>query len=402
MSWPMVALGDVVKVNPRLPKDTDESQLVTFLKMASVSEQGELLEQESRVLADTKKGFTYFERNDVLLAKITPCFENGKAALVSGLNTKIGFGSTEFHVIRPMEGKIDKEYLFYLVWNEQFRFLGEHAMKGAAGQQRISADFLKGLKIPLPPLETQKQIAAVLEKADQLRKDCQQMEQELKSLAQSVFIDMFGDPVTNPKGWELCSFEDLTTLVTYGLTVRPRYHEEGVPLISARELRSGVLNFSDSPKISPEDFSNLSDKGCPKKEDILFSKTGSIGHCAIVETDMDFAVTQNAARIVVNKEKCHPEFLLAFLRTDYFYNLANRSAKGNAVKDLQLGIMKKFPMYIPPVEQQLRFLEIRTLIYGNAEDAKKQKIQLEDNFNSLMQRAFKGELSLKPSKTKAA
>ena len=151
MSWPMVALGDVVKVNPRLPKDTDESQLVTFLKMASVSEQAELLEQESRVLADTKKGFTYFERNDVLLAKITPCFENGKAALVNGLNTKIGFGSTEFHVLRAMEGKIDKEYLFYLVWNEQFRFLGEHAMKGAAGQQRISADFLKGLKIPLPP-----------------------------------------------------------------------------------------------------------------------------------------------------------------------------------------------------------------------------------------------------------
>ncbi|MFA0521134.1 restriction endonuclease subunit S, partial [Vibrio sp. 10N.222.55.E8] len=214
MSWPLVNLESVAHINPRLPKGTDESQVVTFLKMASVSEGGELLEQEKRILSETKKGFTYFEKDDVLLAKITPCFENGKAALLDDLETPLGFGSTEFHVLRAAEGKLDSKYLFHLVWNEEFRFLGKHAMKGAAGQQRISTDFLKNLKIPLPPLETQKQIAAVLEKADQLRKDCQQMERELNGLAQSVFIDMFGDPVMNPKGFEVMKLKDLVSVLS--------------------------------------------------------------------------------------------------------------------------------------------------------------------------------------------
>jgi type I restriction enzyme S subunit len=294
-------------------------------------------------------------------------------------------------IIKDLQ-EVDRDYLLRCIESKSVEIIRQG--KGAT-VKGITLDILKNLDIPLPPLETQKQIAAVLEKADQLRKDCKQMEQELNSLAQSVFIDMFGDPVTNPKGWEECTLEDLTIMVTYGLTVRPKYHEEGVPLISARELRSGTVNFSGSPKISKEDFDRLSDKGCPKKDDILFSKTGSIGHCAIVESSQEFAVSQNAARIVVNKEKCHPKFILAFLRTDYFYNLANRSAKGNAVKDLQLGIMKKFPMYIPPLEQQLKFIEMRSLLYKIIEDTKNQGLQLEDNFNSLMQKAFKGELKLK-------
>ncbi|TKF91079.1 restriction endonuclease, partial [Vibrio sp. F13] len=83
-----------------------------------MSEGGELLEQEKRILSETKKGFTYFEKDDVLLAKITPCFENGKAALLDDLETQLGFGSTEFHVLRAVEGKLDSKYLFHLVWNE--------------------------------------------------------------------------------------------------------------------------------------------------------------------------------------------------------------------------------------------------------------------------------------------
>src|SRR5690606_38306636 len=160
--------------------------------MAAISETGKITGGESRVLAETKKGFTYFERGDVLLAKITPCFENGKAVLLDELKTEIGFGSTEFHVLRPDPERLDAKYLFYLVWNDQFRHAGEKNMTGSAGQKRVPAQFLKGFCVPLPPLETQKQIAAILEKADQLRNDCQQMERELNNLAQSVFMDMFG------------------------------------------------------------------------------------------------------------------------------------------------------------------------------------------------------------------
>ncbi len=124
--------------------------------MSSVSEKGKILDQELRVLSETKKGFTYFERGDILLAKITPCFENGKAVFTSELKNLIGYGSTEFHVLRPIQGISDGKYLFYLVWNDSFRHYGQHAMKGAAGQKRISSDFLKNYKIPLPPTRTTK------------------------------------------------------------------------------------------------------------------------------------------------------------------------------------------------------------------------------------------------------
>ena len=136
MSWPLVALNDVVEINPSLPKEIDASQQVSFLGMASVSEQGTILSQESRILSETRKGFTYFERGDVLLAKITPCFENGKAILVSDLQHPIGYGSTEFHVLRSKIGFLDSKYLFFMVWNDRFRFLGEKAMRGAAGQKK--------------------------------------------------------------------------------------------------------------------------------------------------------------------------------------------------------------------------------------------------------------------------
>lgn len=132
MSWPQVKLGTVAQVNPRLPSGADESQDVSFVGMAAVSEGGTLLHEEKRRLADTKKGFTYFSCDDVLLAKITPCFENGKCLKAGQISHQIGYGSTEFHVLRPISGMLDSQYLFYMVWNERFRFYGEKAMSGAA------------------------------------------------------------------------------------------------------------------------------------------------------------------------------------------------------------------------------------------------------------------------------
>ena len=95
MSWPLVKLAEVATINPRLPKDVDEAQEVSFVAMASASEEGSLLAEESRVLSETRKGFTYFEKSDVLLAKITTCFENGKCLRPNQIRSQIGFGSTE-------------------------------------------------------------------------------------------------------------------------------------------------------------------------------------------------------------------------------------------------------------------------------------------------------------------
>lgn len=213
MSWPLVPLSEIVDVNPRLPKGIDESQEVSFVAMASVSEEGFLIGEESRLLAETRKGFTYFQKGDVLLAKITPCFENGKCLRPNEISNKIGFGSTEFHVLRAKPGKVDSGYLFFMVWSEKLRSMGKASMSGAAGQKRISANFLSNFKIPLPHLDEQKRIAAILDKADAIRRKRQQAIQLADDFLRSVFLDMFGDPVTNPKGWEVSSWHEVLRII---------------------------------------------------------------------------------------------------------------------------------------------------------------------------------------------
>ena len=168
---------------------------------------------------------------------------------------------------------------------------------------------------------------------------------------------MFGNPLNNPKQWEETTLEYYSNLVTYGLTVRPNYIEEGIPLISAKEIRSGVVAYNNAPKISIEDYDKLSDKGKPQKHDILFSKTGSIGHCALVDNEKVFAITQNAARISLNLDIINPLWCLYYLRTDYIQEWCQKKSKGNAVKDFQLQDMKKIPIFICDKSIQNQFAD---------------------------------------------
>ena len=118
--------------------------------MADVSEDGSHPVGEKRSARDVSKGYTYFERDDILVAKITPCMENGKATHLTDLTTECGFGSTEFHVLRAGE-MVDSRYLFFMVWNPLFRFTAERNMTGTAGQKRVSTGFIERYEIPLPP-----------------------------------------------------------------------------------------------------------------------------------------------------------------------------------------------------------------------------------------------------------
>jgi len=158
MSLAFERLGAVCNINPRLPKDANESQNVSFLSMSSVSEKGKILDQETRVLSETKKGFTYFERGDILLAKITPCFENGKGAIAEELTNGVAFGTTELHVMRPLEG-YSSRWLFYLSICHAFREIGASEMYGAGGQKRVPEGFIKNFRIGIPDFDEQESIA---------------------------------------------------------------------------------------------------------------------------------------------------------------------------------------------------------------------------------------------------
>ncbi|EGF5310449.1 restriction endonuclease, partial [Escherichia coli] len=216
----MVKLGDVCTINPRLPKNANPEQEVTFLAMAAVSEKGEISSQETRILHETKKGFTYFERGDVLLAKITPCFENGKATLTNNLNTQIGFGSTEFHVLRAFPDLILPEFIFYLVWNERFRIAAAKEMTGSAGQKRVSTDYLKEYKFYLPSIFEQEKIVAALNKGYSIHRKRQQAIKLADDFLRAKFLEMFGDPIENPKGWNVKPLADQIVHANNGISRR--------------------------------------------------------------------------------------------------------------------------------------------------------------------------------------
>ena len=161
--WKRRRLRFDVEVNPvkseiELPPDTE----VSFVPMDAVGELGGLDLSQARPLDEVYNGYTYFADGDVCVAKITPCFENGKGALAQDLTNGVAFGTTELHVLRPLEG-LDARFLFYMTLAHDFRSFGEAEMLGAGGQKRVPEGFLNDWRPPLPPLDVQRQIAQFLD-----------------------------------------------------------------------------------------------------------------------------------------------------------------------------------------------------------------------------------------------
>lgn len=163
VGWDAYPLSELVTINPRMVTKPNEDTLVSFIRMENVSNDAKLIASTNRPCSEVSKGFTHFSDGDVLFAKITPCMENGKGALVQGLTNGIGFGSTEFHVLRASNTYTTK-WVYHLVSGHQFREKAIKHMTGSAGQRRVPADFLKEVFIAFPKSTTEvKQIASILD-----------------------------------------------------------------------------------------------------------------------------------------------------------------------------------------------------------------------------------------------
>jgi type I restriction enzyme, S subunit len=162
--WEVKRLKFTCQINPsksdalHFPIDME----VSFLPMELIREDGTISLEETRLIEQVRQGYTYFRNGDVIIAKITPCFENGKGALCSGLINGIGFGTTELYVLRPKKENNPK-FIFYLTKSEPFREIGAAMMQGAAGQQRVPEEFVSNFQIGFPPLPEQQAIATFLD-----------------------------------------------------------------------------------------------------------------------------------------------------------------------------------------------------------------------------------------------
>ena len=164
--WGLKTLGECCELNPRRPQNMNADVEYSFVAMPSVSDDGRVDATITRPYKEVCKGFTYFAENDVLFAKITPCMENGKGGVAKGLKNDAGFGSTEFHVLRPIEGISDPYWLYIITMFKKFRSDAEKVMTGTGGQRRVPITYLNEYKIALPPINHQKQFAAFVLQSD--------------------------------------------------------------------------------------------------------------------------------------------------------------------------------------------------------------------------------------------
>lgn len=192
--WGLVPLGSASNINPKKIHDSRlvSSTEVSFVPMSAVTERGEIDATAIKEYDEVKTGFTYFAENDVLFAKITPCMENGKGAVAKGLRNGIGFGSTEFHVLRPIVGKTDPYWIYTLTAFSQFRMDASNNMTGSAGQRRVPASFLENYRVSLPPIALQEQFAAFVEQTDKSKLAIQQSLDKLKTLRKSLMQEYYG------------------------------------------------------------------------------------------------------------------------------------------------------------------------------------------------------------------
>lgn len=163
--WESLRLRYLVKINPsksEIKSGMRLDELVPFLPMEKINKDGHVDYSEKKTLHEVINGFTYFRKGDVVLAKITPCFENGKGAYLSDLNSEFGFGTTELIVLRPNFG-IDGKFIYYVTRSGRFRREGADSMTGSAGQQRVPTDFVKNYITAVPPIEEQKAIVHYLD-----------------------------------------------------------------------------------------------------------------------------------------------------------------------------------------------------------------------------------------------
>lgn len=303
--------------------------------------------------------------------------------------------------LRVNPEKLDAKYLWYFIGSYE-----KELYRSSTGSTfpQINRTIIETIPIPLPPLETQKQIATVLEKADQLRKDCKLMEQELNSLAQSVFIDMFGDPVTNPKGWEVRELGSLIVKgdrINYGVVQPGQFEtaESGIPLIRISDFYKGGISLEKIKYISSA-VDNKYKKSKIIGDEVLIACVGAtIGKTAIVtKKHSGYNIARAVTRVRVD-ETINRYFLQKYLESDFIQSFFIKETRSVGQPTLNTSLIAKAPILIPDEKTQNLFLKFSELNDVQINYAKFLANEYEQQFTALLAKAFKGELNLK---TKAA
>ena len=318
-SFPMVRLGDVCEINPKKNEvaNLPQSTLVSFVPMADLGENQMLFSpNDEKPLSDVGASYTYFRDNDVLVAKVTPCFENGKAGIARGLRNGIGFGSSEFYVLRP-SGQILPEYLYFCVTNSLFREAAISQMTGTGGLQRVPRGYVEDFQIPLPPLEIQREIVAEIEGY-----------QKVINGARAV-LDNYRPHIPINPDWPMAELSEVA------------------------DSDWGNTTLTKSSYVESGPYLGVSAAGCDGRMDHAEHKVGTLVLSAIGANcgrmffpGEDFTAIKNTMTIKGHPDKLHPLYLFTALTMSTF------PRRGGGQPFIAKGDVLVHQIPLPPLDEQ--------------------------------------------------
>lgn len=394
-----VRLADVAFLNPRLGETLPANTSISFVPMAAVSaEEARVTIAVDRPYTEVSKGYTSFHDGDVLVAKITPCFENGKIAQAV-LPRPIGFGSTEFHVIRPKPGMADARYLHHFLRQTSVRIEGERRMTGSGGQRRVPESFLAQLEVRAPSLPEQRRIAGILDQADALRAKRREALAQLDGLAQAIFVEMFGKSLLAPSR---ATLGDFVQDFRYGTSEKSG--ASGYPALRIPNIASGRLDLRElkTVPVTPAEFDRLR----LKDGDLLFVRTNGnpdqVGRCAVFETMLveetifepsKFIYASYLIRARAKQDEILPVVLQQYLSDGEGRRALRARCKTSAGQyNINTESLRAIPVPIFPRADQQTFATRTQAVEALKTIHRAALVELDALFASLQQRAFSGLL----------
>lgn len=287
----------------------------------------------------------------------------------------------------PISSAIDRDYLFWFMRGSE-QFLLARGVKKGATVHSLQSGAVENLVVPLPPLDEQRRIVDLLSRAEGIVRLRREAQRKAAEIIPALFLDMFGDPATNPKAWPVVTVGDLIHSAQDGPHVSPIYADSGIPFLSTRHVKPGQILFEDLKFLTREEAAKQWKKCKPQRGDVLYTKGGTTGLAAAIDFDTEIAVWVHVAVLKTDHSKVHPLWLESMLNTDFCYRQSQELTHGIANRDLGLKRMVRISAYLPPKAEQQRFVEFALRIRAVREQQASAVGKAEATFKALLARVF--------------
>ena len=386
--WPQVQLVEVATIDRETVKPEDIHGQELYVGLENITNDGELERIAMAAEASIRSNKFAFTDEHVLYGKLRPYLSKIAAP---------GFGgicSTDILPIRP-GAKLHRRYLLHYLRTPR---MVAHAANRAVGINlpRLSPKSLGSLKVPLPPIEEQRRIAAVLDAAEALRVKRRLAVARQGSLTQAIFIDMFGDPVRNERCWPSRTLADVCMKIQIGpfgsLLHQNDYVEDGVPLVNPMHIAEGRIQPNRKQTVEIQKSSQLA-QYCLEVNDVVMGRRGEMGRVAVVgEKEAGYVCGSGSLFLRPDLRKVKPHYVAAVLSSPEGRRQLESSALGVTMPNLNSTIVERFPLGVPPIDLQTRYSATLATHAALGRGMRDHAYQLDALFASLQQQAFRGEL----------